>query len=1124
MRTAIVVVLAVTAAVTATEEAFAQNAPLNVLFLHGSVTVTDPGQEKIFALRSFLPDERLQDIMAAEGIAWSAANFSTRLSWDYLRQFNAIVLLDFPMIGKHPGLADEIRAAEALLARFVEEGGGLLITGITEYGMWGMERGTEEVDRFLQPWDGRVLPEQVQEQDPSLVLPSFGMSALAWTGNVQPHAITEGVRGLLYPVDFAWAYYTHPVQVGEAWDVLVRASPTAHSITTVLGKGRDEPVEPGSIASEPALVAVRSAGAGRLALWPTVGSAYIIDGYHPFWGGGLIMDGTDARRPSDARVLVLNLLRWLGEPSRGTFGGVAVAPPAINIGDEVGFQRINWDEVHITGRAVPNLYRGLIGLQSSLSVGRASPEELIAAARAAGYDFAAFTEDLGELAPEEWEHLRAICREACGEDFQVYPGWLYRDRSGNCWTTFGHRLTWPQDDWFVPGTSGALEVNNLVFRGCGFPPLIMTDAGHNPEPAWLQGNFKGMAVLTLRGGEVIDDAINTYVGLQDRGYDLFPVIVNFAGSPEQVRAAAAAPWQTRVRWWELSDVISALSLNIAMHEGRHVWQRTSFVSGGPLIDDYRVYNFGSADLAIPDNDRYRIHLELSAPAGLREVVIQDGPELFRRVLLDGDTHWTADFEWYQDKNRQFLVFATDTAGGRLISSVGRTMTQEANVVRCTDNLNTYLSGKFEAVNFFAPRGLESYIDQQAGNGNFFPSDFTDGTKRPAVDQQLPLVGRFGWIKDDAIAHYYPPEASGNWNRNDEPLRATPSDLWRGRTRQIVFAPRAGGTNVYLIEGDYTLLRDVEIERARIPVFRSQWLREANVVVVQRSDGPAEVTVLGERQSRVYGTLDGADFVAQLAPPGGSRAIIPLQPGLLYEAIWQRAGTATLMAHLDLPNGRLRQGDRLSYRYLAVWDTVRGRPDTGFVEKVCDALGLRGDPAYAVTPTHGEVLDTCYVLRLRAEDGGFSGVISQATLPLDLPVMIEGLNARWPAGILYRGDNELLVPVWRFNRVGDRYAERERRGGSNQLRRFAIQDGVGMLQVDTELGDREVYIGNLLVCERPEVFLGLDDARPGRAVISANNPLDEEVTVTIRPGPGFDLLGEFAHTVTLPPGGVVTVAL
>lgn len=1099
---------------------------LNVLFLHGHVVTAAPGTEKIFALRSFLPDERLQEILATEKINWSACNFSTALTLDYLRQFNVIVLLDFPVVSKHPALADQIRAAKQLLVQFMTEGGGLLCTGITEYGMWGMERGTDELNEFLAPYDGAVLSEQVEEQQPSLVLPSFGMSALAWTGNIVPHEVTQGVRGLLYPVDFAWAYYTHPVRVGADWQVLVKASPSARSFTTTLGRAgasaRGEERVPGTYSSEPPLVAARQVGPGRLALWPTVGSTYIIDGYHPFWGGGITMEGNDPYKPSDGRALLLNLLRWLGQPSLGKLGGGAVAPPPLEVGDEVGFQRIDWDSLELKGKSVPNCYRGLIGLQSNLSVGQASPEELIAAARDAGYHFAAFAEDLGKLTPEGFARLKQLCAAACSEQFQVYPGWLYRDGSGNSWTTFGHQLEWPKDDWWVPGQSGALVKNNLVFRGLGYPPVILTDAGHNPEPPWFQGNFKGMAVLTMRGDQVVDDATDTYLGLQDRGFALFPVIVNFVGSTQQVRQAAGAEWQTYVRWWELSDVISALSLTSAMYQGRHVFHRTSFVSGGPIVEDFRVFNFGSADLAIPDNDRYRIHVSLSAPAGLREVAILDGPELYRRVLLAGEAEWTGEFEGYQDKNRQFIVRATDAAGRQMISSCGWTMTQEANVVRCTDNLNTYLSGKFEAVRFFAPRGLESYIDQQAGSAVFFPMAWLPETERPAVDQQLPLVSRFGWIKDDVITHYYPESASANWNQNDQPELALPQTLWRGRTRQTVFATRAGSTSVYLIEGDYELLRDIEISQARVPVFRSPWLQQAQTVMVQPTGGPAQVSVLDQRKYAVRGLFDGIDYVAQMAPPGGSRAVIPLQPGLRYEASWQRTGTATLMAHVDLPSGKLNQGQRLSYRYLAVWDTVQGRPDNSFVEQVCESMGLRGRTAYTVKPRHGQVLDTRFVLRLRAEGGGFSGTISRAHLPLDLPVLIEGLNERWPAGLLYRGDNDLMVPVWRFNRVGDRYAEQQRTPGSNQLRRFAVQDGVGMLQVDTETGDRDVYIGNLLVCERPEVFLGLDDARPGKAVISVNNPLDEPVTVTVRPGPGFDLLGDFARTVTLPPGGVAVI--
>lgn len=66
---------------------WAQNKPApNVLFLHGAV-------------------------------------FSTRMTWDYLQQFDDVVVLDFPMIEKHEDQKAEVRATEQLLARFVSEGG-----------------------------------------------------------------------------------------------------------------------------------------------------------------------------------------------------------------------------------------------------------------------------------------------------------------------------------------------------------------------------------------------------------------------------------------------------------------------------------------------------------------------------------------------------------------------------------------------------------------------------------------------------------------------------------------------------------------------------------------------------------------------------------------------------------------------------------------------------------------------------------------------------------------------------------------------------------------------------------------------------------------------------------------
>ncbi|MEN6404717.1 MAG: hypothetical protein ABFD94_22425 [Armatimonadia bacterium] len=1103
--------------------ASAADKPLSVLFLHGRVTTKAPGQDSIFSKRSYLPDEALQKRLAAEGMVWGAEEFSTQMTAEYLRQFNVIVMLDFPIIEKHPAEEKEVRAQEQLLARYVADGGGLMLTGNTEYGMWALERDFEEMNRFLQPYGAQVLHEQVGENDKALTIPAMGISALGYTSNVVKHPVTEGVRGLLYPTDHAWSFWTHPLQLGEGWQALVKGSPSAYSFSTALGLGGPTSQiekKPGTYKSEPPLVAIKDIEKGRMCLWPTVPSAFIIDGYHDFWGGGIIMEGTRQDKASDGAGLVVNLLRWLGKPSQETFGGYKT-PSEQGQEPEPGFVEVNWDKVKLEGRPQPDCYRGLIGLHSNLSDGAGTPEEMMAAAKAAGYHFAAFTDALGKLDADELERLKAACLKASDASFQAFPGFTYEDESGNGWMVFGRQVHWPKDEWWSKTRPGALRVNNIIFRGFQFLPLIMLPG--EAEPPWLQGNFKGIAVQQYAGAKLVRDSEDVYRKLQRNGFDLFPVVANVVKSPAEVQAAATAPMQTYVRWWELEDVISAISGNIPMYKGGYVFHRTGFVSGGPIIEDFRVFNFGTADLAIPQNDRYRLHLDVSAERGLKEIALYDGAELRRRMLLKGEKNWVGDFEGYQDRNRHYLAVITDTTGGRAISGVRDTSNQEVGMIRCTDNLNTYTSGKFKAVNYHAVRGLENYIEQNAGSFTAFPFLGVPDTERPAVDQQLTITGRFGYVKDDVIEHHYAPGASANWNLTDAPERAEPQTVAKGRVRTTMFTPRAEGTAVYLVEGDFDMLSDLDLPRGNVPCYRTPWLLDADTMYVSRTEGKSECYKLESRLKSRSAALDGLEYVAQIAPLGGSRAIVPLQPGMGYDAIWN-GERYYLSANVSVPEKKLAKGQPLRYRYLAVWDTVGGKPDVSFIEDVYARLGLRGKPAYQVAPEHGKVLDTRFTLRLQADGGGFAGTITKAALPMDLPVMIEGLNDRWPAGLLYRGKSDLLIPVWKFSKVANRYAVREKRTLENELRRFPVLDGRGMLQVDTELGDRKVYIGNLLVCDQPEVFLELEDARPGKQVVMVNNPTDKDLTVTVRPGPGFDLLGAWEKKLEVKAGEVVRFGL
>ncbi len=1093
-----------------------------VLFLTGTVTERPPGATATLDKHYFLPDPTLQAKLADAGFTWTAENFSTKLTMAYLRQFNAVVLLDVPIIEQADAVKDEVRAAEALLLRYVGDGGGLLVTGGGS--MWGLERNIEEMNRMLAGDGATVLSEQIIEKNPAYTVPSLGAGSLAWTGNVQPHPLTADVRGLLYPTDFAWTYYTHPLKLSSDWQVLLKASPTATTITVKLGAGGDQTRRPGAAPAEPPMVAVRQRGKGRLAIWPMTPSTFIIDAYHRFWGGGLIMDGTNPALPSDGRALLFNLLQWLAAPSRGTFGGYAPKPTDVIANTDPRTQPVDWDKVTYGGKRFPHAYRGLIGLRSTLSTGAAEPRAMIQAARDAGYQFAAFSEELEKLTADKLEALKALCLAESSTTFQVFPGFTYHDDSGNAWATFGRTLAWPKDDWWSSKQPGALVKNNIVFRGYAFPPVILFNAGGYHEPAWFQGNFKGMALFTSNGGMLVDNAFKLYLKLQEDGFDLFPAVVHLVRTPAEIITAAKLPYQSYTGWYDLPDIMSAYSGTTAMRQSHYVFHRPQFISGGPVIDDFTVIGFGTADLATPNNDRYRLCLMLSAPKGLKEVAIYDGQELYRRILLNGEKEWTGTIEGYQDRNRVFLAVVTDLAGNKAVSGGRWTNVQELLLVRCTDNLNTYPSGKFLGTNVFPMRGLESYIDRQAGQFSYFPNLGLPETERPAVEQQLTQVSRFGYIRDDVQDYGYPPTASANWNQTDQADRAEPRALLRGHTVTTLFTPRADGTVVYLVEGDFAAKQDIILPQERITVYAGTWTAEADTAYLSRRNGTSFAAKLCPRLPYCFGTMDAIEYAANLGAPGGSRAVYPLLPGTSYGFIQGSTGHVAQFLYHDVPEKRLPAGAQLRYRYLAAWGTVNGPPSNAFMEEVCDRLGLRGVPAYTVKATQGRVVDTRFVLHLQAANYGFAGTVSQAKLPIDLPVFIDGLNPRWPAGILYKGKNTLMTPVWRFTPVGDRYVERVPFPGENQLLRFGIRGDRGMLQIDTEHAARDLYIGNLLVCDHPEVFLQLDDARPGKVAISANNPTDAPLTCTITPGPGFTLLGNFTRTITLPPGGIQRIAL
>ena len=190
----------------------------------------------------------------------------------------------------------------------------------------------------------------------------------------------------------------------------------------------------------------------------------------------------------------------------------------------------------------------------------------------------------------------------------------------------------------------------------------------------------------------------------------------------------------------------------------------------------------------------------------------------------------------------------------------------------------------------------------------------------------------------------------------------------------------------------------------------------------------------------------------------------------------------------------------------------------------DGLGIGCAPAYTVTASIGRAETVDGILRLTPDNGSFRGTTTAADLPIDLPVIMSGLNPNWDAGIVYYGKNQIRTPMYSTNEYLQRSIFMHDVEHQDLLIHIPVlEDGNGYLQIETSRA-RDLFIGNLLICDAPQVRLTVVDTTAGKRKIEVHNPTDQVVRTTVRPARGFTLLGDFARTVEVQPGSSLIVEL
>ena len=1025
------------------------------------------------------------------------------LTWDVAKQYHLIIVC---AQSPKPGPAGE-RAVQAL-AKFVKSGGGLMF--------FRLYYGSEKADAYLKPMGASMPWELVQDPAHTYRSPTGFHLTYAYTDRVTPaHPVTQGVKAVWYSAGKTHLFHTSPLVVSKDWQVLVSASSQARTIW-VGGLHEEHLTKPGTFRSAPPIIAARAYGRGAVVL---VG----ISPMEVFYGQGLpayqnvAMAKGDGLRPSGMGRLYENALRWLADHARkATSLGQGTLKPVVNPWAKPALH--DWTKDVFGGDLCTQPARGVIGVHSTLSDGRATPQAMIAKAKSLGLAWLAFTERLESFSPAKWKTLGEVCRSASTPTFAALPGLDYQDAAGARYVVFGH-FDWPPAKVFSKDKKRIVEPT--WWFNIKMAPNGPYDPGHSPLRPWDFSMYDFWAVRTTIAGKRVDQAVDAYRYLHGIHDDPFPMAVDMVRDEAELAAASRrmCNFITQNQPGDLTKFYRDLA---------YYGSYRGFVSDGPIVTDWRAVNntrISGGKWWLPGTERYRVKLAVRSDALVTDVRIYDGPTLFRR-FRPNQKKVTLTFDLPHDQQRNLVADITDAAGKRAVTG-GLFIRDFLNWrFMCTDRGNSicdaiqvdeagaYLTGptapyqrKMTAFGLCAGYGERHF--------NMLPPMF-DGGMRPVGMQvtpwfrasgytftphgprtletrmHVPVCSRDGLLQGDTVMGYFVGKTNA-WHRKSAPKNI---EGVRVGYRYLDITPRAHDPGVILLEGTMRFERAMKLESVHLfAVFHSS------------QPGEGDHYAIVTPQANVAGMAAGKPFHASgRAVPGsfacvfpslwGSTGIMALDDGTMFNVSAKPSNVHIGATLANMPR-QMKAGDVLRYRYVLMHGRAGERPNTADWERFAKTMGFRGRPAYQVKDVRcGRVKGTTFLLELEASDGGFAGTVTGADLPIRLPVRVADMNPNWTFAWF-----DLDRHQW-FPSAVD----------------AAI--GQGYFTLDTRRGVHRLFAGHPVLADNPDVRIAVlsDGKRTVDAVL--NNVGDQPMQVRVRLHPA---LGKAApQSVTIAPGALHSV--
>ncbi|MBN2641804.1 MAG: hypothetical protein JXR78_09135 [Victivallales bacterium] len=985
------------------------------------------------------------------------------LSWDEAKNYNILVITGLGESNADGSITKKNSESVAVLRRFLESGGGVLCIG--NFGQRQTEISPQEL--FLKGIGLQPLWLEMPVDKKSVKATPWQVD-FAYTENIEAGPLTKGVKGIWFPFPstrIGDQHHSIAFKTDNNWNIAVSGSDDSQTTYQIKGshtsdsKAKADPTWETKVP----LAAYRQLGKGRVVFFSPC-YQYVQSNTAFKDMQRIMLEKGLSNRLSDGLKFIINSLKWLAEPSLESkqLGGAANNPSLLVDPDKIVYGKsYNWDNPReIAGRNFD--MPGLVGARSNFSSGKGSPEEWVAAAKKHGLRFIVFLEEYTHLTEETFAKLKSECTRLSDENFTAFPGFTIDDEIGNHYFYFSSVIPLPEEELidknlkvftsYDPALGGHIKgqlnmtslryaIGKCIGKFSGGNYLFNKDAA--PFADWF-GNWNTMGVVTSRNGELEEFAMEDYFAVIKSGQGPTPVAITFVDSPDKI---ASVKWKTVYK----SRNNNNSELNSFFNDRKFFPDNpcSTYITSGPEIRDWsfigsRDYEGNTKGDFEWRNYRWILRGKVASEVGLKEVIVRNGPDVFRRFKVNGEKEFRFSMDLNHDKQKYLLLEVVDLNGNRALSremwdrnhrlqefmcadrnnqlGYSLTVNSEGNRVKVGNNLSMATPHKRVHSGSFglSPNGLfRAVTGFDGGIATSFGSEFMgtpvfklkngETITLPRVIQSFRKLHSFDVSIGSGKMQY---EFSDNikianvwhtlWKVN--PTEYVDVDYERTYFQLDPDQPTA----IQLLSMTFTLKKDMPNNG----LFIDRHLRPNNAKLysARSSDGrfwAGGWDESGERDKSVPFKFQPGSYIAAFESLTGGNAAYPLSDGMdgILRLNDKNSFFSVKLTEDKTPQKK-GESVQLSVLYAGIPNTnIHDQYNNSFFEELYHQFGLDGGKgAYSLELSSGKVLSQRFILEV---DGGkercLAGKIS-GKLITRLPVKIINGNSNWSAFLFDSKEN------------------------------------------------------------------------------------------------------------------------